>query len=145
MIRPGGGTALYDAIFRAVRLTDGAEGDPRATRAVVVLSDGEANEGRCLHEIVAMTTADEKEVDTFCGMAGDDGVGAAGGRVVPVEEIRGASLTMEHTNDVQIFFLSFGTADGHIGRILAQATGAEYQDSTDENLAAVIEELSGYF
>jgi Ca-activated chloride channel family protein len=140
-----GNTALYDAIDRAVRLTDRAEGEPRATRAVVVLSDGEANEGRCLHEIVAMTTADEEEVDTFCGMDGDDGMGAAGGRTVSLEDIRGESLAVPHENDVQIFFLSFGTADGHIGRILAQATGAEYQDSTDENLAAVIEELSGYF
>ena len=32
-----------------------------------------------------------------------------------------------------------------LGRILAQATGAEYQGSTDEDLAAVIEALSGYF
>lgn len=46
---------------------------------------------------------------------------------------------------VQVFFVSFGDADVHIGRILAQATGAEYQGSTEEDLANVIEELSGYF
>jgi hypothetical protein len=39
----------------------------------------------------------------------------------------------------------FGAADIDIGRILAQATGAEYQGSTEKDLAAVIEELSGYF
>jgi hypothetical protein len=33
----------------------------------------------------------------------------------------------------------------NIGRVLAQATGAEYQGQTDDDLAAVIEELSGYF
>ena len=46
---------------------------------------------------------------------------------------------------MQIFFLGFGDADIQIGRILAEATGAEYQGSTDEDLAAVIEALSGYF
>jgi hypothetical protein len=32
-----------------------------------------------------------------------------------------------------------------IGRILAEATGAEYQGSTEADLATVISELSGYF
>ena len=64
---------------------------------------------------------------------------------------RQASITdfAEHTRSlaevVQVFFLGFGEADVHIGRILAEATGAEYQGSTDDDLAAVIEELSGYF
>lgn len=48
-------------------------------------------------------------------------------------------------SSLQVFFLGFGTADAHIGRILAQATGAEYQGSNEEDLASVIEELSGYF
>ena len=52
---------------------------------------------------------------------------------------------MPHDNPVQVFFLGFGDADIHIGRILAQATHAEYLGSTEEDLAAVIEELSGYF
>ena len=52
-----------------------------------------------------------------------------------------------------MFFLGFGPVSDDedavqrhisIGRILADATDAEYRRS-DEDLAAVIEELSGYF
>ena len=50
-----------------------------------------------------------------------------------------------HDHGIQIFFLGFGDADFDIGRILAQATGAEFRGSTEEDLASVIEELSGYF
>ncbi len=48
--RPG--TALYTAVQEAVRLTNAAPGDVDATRAVVVLSDGEATAGICLDELV---------------------------------------------------------------------------------------------
>ena len=53
-------------------------------------------------------------------------------------------MELQH-DDLQVFFLGFGEADINVGRILAEATGAEYQGSTDEDLAAVIEALSGYF
>ena len=60
-------------------------------------------------------------------------------------DVSGEALQLPHDHPVQVFFLGFGEADVHIGRILAQATGAEYQGSTDEDLATVIEALSGYF
>ena len=75
---------------------------------------------------------------------GDDPIDDQG-RVIPREDVVGAALGLETNNDVQVFFLGFGDADINIGRILAEATGAEYQGSTDSDLAAVIEELSGYF
>ena len=43
-----------------------------------------------------------------------------------------------------MFFIGFGSADIDVGRILAGATDAEYI-RTEEDLAAVIEEPSGYF
>lgn len=139
-----GSTALYDAVSRGVAITDSAAGDPRATRAVVVLSDGEATAGTCLHDLVSMSSRDEVPVSSFCGMSGEtptDDEGSA----IDVSEVRGESLRRPLDHKVQVFFVSFGDADVHIGRILAQATGAEYQGSTDEDLASVIEELSGYF
>ena len=57
-----GATALYDAVARAIQLTDDAAGDPRATRAVVVLSDGRATDGSCLNGIVAMSSRSEVPV-----------------------------------------------------------------------------------
>lgn len=139
-----GSTALYDAVSRAVSITDSVAGDPRATRAVVVLSDGKASAGMCLHDLVSMSSRDEVPVSAFCGLGGETPTDDNGSGLL-VSEVVGESLRQPLDHKVQVFFVSFGTADAHIGRILAQATGAEYQGSTDEDLASVIEELSGYF
>ena len=66
-------------------------------------------------------------------------------RAVAVDDVNGVGLRIPHDHNVQVFFLGFGESDIQIGRILAEATGAEYQGHTDEDLAAVIEALSGYF
>jgi Ca-activated chloride channel family protein len=139
-----GETALYDAVKRGVELTDEAAGDDRATRAVVVLSDGEATAGRCLDTIVSMISRDETPIYSYCGRAGDQAIDADRDTVV-LEDVVGEYLTVAKDDPVQVFFLGFGEANLHIGRILAQASGAEYQGSTEEDLASVIEELSGYF
>ena len=139
-----GGTALYDAVARAVTVTDEAAGDPGATRAVVVLSDGAATEGLCLSDLVSMSSIRERTVSSFCGHDGDQPVEDGGG-VIPIADVVGDALVAPHDHGIQIFFLGFGDADFDIGRILAQATGAEFRGSTEEDLASVIEELSGYF
>ena len=53
-------------------------------------------------------------------------------------------LQVQH-DDLKVFFLGFGDADINIGRILAGATGADFQESPDDGIAEVILELSGYF
>jgi Ca-activated chloride channel homolog len=140
----GGDTALYDAIARAVVITDRVDGDPRAKRSVVVLSDGRATGGSCLSSIVEMTSRAEVEVTDFCGMTDDLPVDETGAPVA-IDDLFGTQLAIYTENPVQIFFLGFGEADPNIGRILAQATGAEYQASPDGELAAIIEKMSGYF
>jgi Ca-activated chloride channel homolog len=139
-----GSTALYDAVAHAVAITDTAPGDPRATRAVVVLSDGAATSGRCLSDVVTMMSRHEVPISSFCGQEGDDPVDDAGAPV-PLADVVGVELALPHEHDVQVFFLGFGEADFDIGRILAQATDAEFRGSTEADLAGVIEELSGYF
>jgi len=137
-LKPQGNTALYDAIARGVELTDATAGDDRAKRAVVVLSDGKATSGRCLNDLVQMMSQQsEAEVD-FCALNG-------GSPSVPLDDIVGHGLAMATQHDVQVFFVGFGDSNIAIGRILAEATGAEYVGSTDEDLANVIGELSGYF
>ena len=44
-VRAWGETALYDAIRAGIEMTDAAEGEEAAIRAVVVLTDGRANRG----------------------------------------------------------------------------------------------------
>jgi Ca-activated chloride channel homolog len=140
-----GRTALYSAIKRGVELTDRAAGDVDTTRAVVVLSDGEARIGARLDSIVSMiTSGDEREVRSYSGMEGAVPIDVDGNEH-SVEDVEGQELLIDDDNGVQVFFVGFGEANVHIGRILADATGAEYQGQPDEDLAAVIEELSGYF
>ena len=148
LMRAHGGTPLYDAVRKAIEVTSEAEGDDGATRAVVVLSDGEDNLGTtCLDNIVTMQSRNESDV-RFCGKldpdtneltepARDDT-----GNEVATEDITGTGPKL--ADDVQVFFLAFGEADINIGRILARATQGEYVQ-TEKDLAAVIEELSGYF
>jgi Ca-activated chloride channel family protein len=143
-MKASGGTALFDAIAQAVIATDNADGDPRATRAVVVLSDGAATDGRCLDSLVSMTSAAEDDVTSFCATEKGDQPATRNG-TVSIEEVRGTGLLIDTKHTIQVFFLGFGEADLHIGRILAESTGAEFQGSTAQDLAAVIEALSGYF
>ncbi len=56
------------------------------------------------------------------------------------------SLAIETEHPVQIFFIGIGEdADLDVGRILAEATGAEFQGVSDEDLASVLAEYSKYF
>ena len=130
-----GNTALFDAIATGIAISDEAPGSEDTTRAVVVLSDGQANTGRCLSDIVRMKSTDERDVP-YCGKIDSPSV--------EIADIKGTELTVAHVHDVQVFFVGFGESDIAVGRILADATGAEYRESTDEELAAVIEQLSGY-
>ena len=129
----GGGTALYDAIAKGIQVTDEAAGAEGTKRILVVLSDGHANRGQCLSTIVSMKSADESDV-SFCGKEGDK----------EPPGVHGDALTIEHHNDIQVFFVGFGESDIAVGRILAEATGAEYRATTDDELTTVIEQLSGY-
>ncbi|MFL6203799.1 MAG: extracellular solute-binding protein [Acidimicrobiales bacterium] len=140
-----GNTALYDAIARAVDLTDRADAPPGATRAVVVLSDGQANAGRCLDRIVNMAHGEDR-IATYCGRTDDQPPRDENGAAVSPHEVDGLSLAQDVAHDdLRVFFVGFGQADVNVGRILAGATKADFQTSTEDGLAAVIEALSGYF
>lgn len=142
-------TALYDAIKLAVEMTDKggvAEELVNPIRAVVVLTDGRANRGSTqLDDLITMSAGGWK-ITSFSGM--DEGalpVDENGARVY-AEELVGTGLAIETENDVQIFYIGIGSgADLEIGRLLAEATGAEFQGVTEDDLAELLEEFSGYF
>jgi hypothetical protein len=111
----------------------------------VVLSDVAANRGDlCLRDIVSVRSRKEAPVPDFCGFE-DEAAKDDRGNVVSGRQLVGGSLLMGHEHDVQVFFIGFGAADIDIGRVFAQATGAEYQGSTQEDLAAVIETFGEHF
>ena len=128
-MRARGSTALYDAIKEGIEMTDQAEGPEEAIRAVVVLTDGRANRGQVkLHDLIQMSSRDERQIQLFEGFDNDAwAVVADGGRIGKADLI-GDGLAMASQHPIQIFFIGIGDdADLDVGRLLAEATGAEFQ------------------
>jgi Mg-chelatase subunit ChlD len=142
-----GGTSLYDAVKTGIQMSDGASGDEDAIRAVVVLTDGHANHGETrLDSIIRMMSRSEIAIRDYRGFEGDSFATDEGGRQVAKLDIIGRSLAMTTTHPIQVFFIGIGEdADMEVGRMLAQATGAEFQGVTEEDLANLLEEFSKYF
>ena len=146
-MRARGETALYDAIKAGIEMTDAANGPEDAIRAVVVLTDGRANRGEVeLHDLIRMSTRDERPVQYFRGFADDESAVVAGGGKIEKTSLIGDELAIASRNPIQIFFIGIGgDADLDVGRMLAEATGAEFQGVTEKDLASVLEEFSKYF
>ena len=145
-MRARGETALYDAIKKGIEMADAAEGDEGAIRAVVVLTDGRANEGRTRLDDLIEMEANEKEIVEYSGM--EDGLPPLDevGRRVNKEDVIGTELAVKPVHPIQVFFIGIGEeADLEVGRIISKATGAEFQGVREKDLAEVIEELNGYF
>jgi Ca-activated chloride channel family protein len=148
-LEAAGETALYDAIKWGVEMTDSAgvaEELVNPIRAVVVLTDGQANRGSVgLDDLIDMSAFD-RVVRSFDGWVDGDDPRVESGVQYSSSELRGTGLAIETEHDVQIFFIGIGNdADLEIGRLLAEATGAEFQGVTEGDLAELLEEFSGYF
>ena len=146
-MRARGSTALYDAIQEGIELTDQAEGPEDAIRAVVVLTDGRANRGQVkLHDLIQMSSRDERPVQLFEGFDNDIWAVAADGGSIAKADLIGDGLAMDSRHPIQVFFIGIGDdADLDVGRMLAEATGAEFQGVKEKDLAGVLEEFSKYF
>ncbi len=142
-----GNTALYDAIKVSIGMTDGAAGEANAIRAVVVLTDGRANRRQTrLDNLVQMISRNELAIRQFRGFENDATAWEEGGGEVPKQDIIGNALAIKTAHPIQIFFIGIGKdADMEVGRMLAQATGAEFQGVMDKDLAQLLEEFSKYF
>ena len=125
-------------------MVDAAPGDEDSTRAVVVLSDGQATTGTLkLDDLIDVRCRDERQCK-WTGSLNSTPTNAAG-EGVPKRSVTGSGLKIPTQHPVQIFFVGFGDADINVGRLMAQATSGEYIGSTAEDLASVIEALGPYF
>jgi hypothetical protein len=131
----------------SIEMTDSADGEVDAIRAVVVLTDGRAN--RCntrLDDLLEMESSNEKPIVRFGGCEGDPLARDEDNRSVEKKDVIGTRLTIDTVHPIQIFFIGIGDdADIEVGRIIAEATGADYRGVAEEDLAALLEEFSGYF
>jgi Ca-activated chloride channel homolog len=139
-------TALYDGIKTGIEMTDSAEGPSDVIRAVVVLTDGKANRGQTrLDSLIKMISNNEIAIKQFRGFEGDSAY-EENGRQIQKQDVIGSGLAITTKNPIQIFFIGIGKdADMEVGRMLAQATGAEFQGVTEKDLAQLLEEFSKYF
>ncbi|MBI2863850.1 MAG: VWA domain-containing protein [Chloroflexi bacterium] len=146
-LQSGGQTALFDAVKAGIEMTDAAAGDENAIRAVVVLTDGRANRGETrLDGLVEMMSRNEKPIGEFRGFENDSVAVEYAGQRVGRQDVVGAKLALKTRHPIQIFFIGIGKdADMQVGRVLAEATGAESQGTAEKDLAAVLEEFSKYF
>ncbi|MCH9011152.1 MAG: VWA domain-containing protein [Chloroflexi bacterium] len=146
-LKVGGSTALYDAIKVGIEMTDLAEGDPDAIRALVVLTDGQATTGATgIDDLIKMISLpNEVPIKEFQGFDGKSWAIDENGTPVDRKDIIGTGLATDTRYLVQTFFIAIGDADLDIGRLLAGATGAEFQGVAEDDLANVLEELSKYF
>lgn len=126
-------------------MTVAAPGEENAIRGVVVLTDGKANEGPTrLDELIQMMSNREIAIK-FSGFE-DEAPKEVGGRTVNKKEIMGTDLAIETRHPIQIFFIGIGEdSDLQVGRLLAGASGAEYQGVAEKDLAEVLEAFSKYF
>ncbi|MBI4233067.1 MAG: extracellular solute-binding protein [Chloroflexi bacterium] len=147
-VQASGGTALYDAIKAAIEMTNATPGEADAIRAVIVLTDGKATRGETgLDDLIRMVSSDETPISSFSGLENTSPVDDRG-RLLEKTEVAGIGLALaiETRYPIQIFFIGIGEdADMQIGRMLAEATGAEFQGVTENDLAQVLEEFSKYF
>ena len=138
-----GQSALYDAIKAGIEMTDAAPGESDAIRGVIVLTDGKATHSNArLHDLIVMRVASECLVKEEA----DQLVNQCTGDTVDITEVTGIRLAMETSHDIQIFFIGIGEdLDLEVGRLLAEASGAEYEGAAEEDLPRVIEKFRGYF
>ncbi len=128
-------------------MTDAAEGGADAIRGVVVLTDGLANHGSTrLDDLVRTMSRDEVAIREFSGFHINAPARDVHGRDVARADVVGTGLALATRHPVQVFFIGIGNdADVEIGRVLAEATGVEFQGVTEADLANVLAEFGKYF
>jgi len=111
-LRPGGGTALYDAIFYGSRdrLLEGAPDLGSYRRAMVILSDGEDNQSR-YSRLQALEVAQRAEVIIYTISTNIRGVRMPGDRVLQqfAEETGGRYFQPSNLQDLDVAFEAINT------------------------------------
>ena len=108
---------------------------------MVVLTDGQANEGKTrLDDIIQLKSRQGSDI-RYSGFTSDP-ITDAEGRRVKKEDVLGGGLAMHTLHPVQIFFIGIGVdADMEIGRVLAEATGAESEKLVELRPGITVERI----
>ncbi|MEK7216500.1 MAG: VWA domain-containing protein, partial [Chloroflexota bacterium] len=142
-----GGTALYDAIAAAMKMTDEADGPEDAIRGVVVLTDGAANSGMRLDQIIAMTSRlDDRRRVKCAGQERETTCQDDEGRTLQKTDVVANGLTVPTKHRIHIFFVGAGNdADIQVGRLLAEASGGTFVGVAEKDIERFLELFGKYF
>ena len=110
------------------------------------MTDGQANRGSTrLDDLIDMMSRQESDITDYAGFP-DSIALDPNGNPIAKENIIGVGLAIKTRYPIQVFFVGIGeNADIQVGRMLAGATGAEFQGTTEDDLANVLEKFSKYF
>jgi hypothetical protein len=124
-LRAGSNTALFDALKEGIRMADEADSSIRGVRAVVLLTDGQANSGNSrFSDIIRMSNRLGQAV--FCPRERGEEYVDSSGKTCDVKDVKGTELAIATAHPVNVYFIGIGEdADLEVGRLLAEATGAE--------------------
>jgi hypothetical protein len=143
--QPSSGSAMFDAIDRAVRMAAAANAPPAAIRGVVVLAASPADSGMPLNHLVQIA-ANGKELKCT-GFAQERQCPDTAGVQVDRQSASGVRLITADAVSIKVYFVGVGMTDAdlEVGRILSEATGSNVVGATPDNLAAVVGVFKGYF
>jgi hypothetical protein len=124
-LRAGSNTALFDALREGIRMADEADSSIHGVRAVVLLTDGQANSGNSgFSDIISMSNPLGQAI--FRPKGGGEKYVDSSGKPCDVKDVRGTELAIATAHPVSVYFIGIGEdADMEVGRLLAEATGAE--------------------
>ena len=131
--RAEGGTALYDAVKKAVEMADAYPLSGDAIRGVVLLSDGIRTDGKVgLSDLIQLRTDQEQVISQFT--EGDK------------KGLHGSGLAFSTSHPVHVFSIAYGNdADLEVLRIFSEATNSTFNKATEKNITEVLEIFSKYF
>ncbi len=144
-MQASGQTALYDGVIAGIRMVDAVAPGLDAIRGVVVLTDGKANLGAPLDDVIRLISREELPITRCRGFESESTCVDERERTIPKGDLIGVGLAMQTEHPVHIFFVGVGDADLEIGRLLAEATGSAYRAATEKDLATVLETFGRYF
>ena len=134
--KAGGGTALYDAVKKAVEMADQYPLSGEAIRGVVLLTDGARNEGTVkLSDLVEIRDAQEQPTLLFTGDQSESKTG-----------LHGSGLAFPTAHPIHIFSIGYGTdADLEVLRLFAEATNSNFKTATANDVSAILAIFGKYF
>ena len=111
-----------------------------------MLTDGKANRGETLDQVISLLSKDEQAIRVCRGFESDASCSDVRGRQIAKKDLVGSSLAIRTEHPIHIFFVGIGSdADMDLGCAMAEATAGVCPRTSEQGVAAVLETFGRYF